>query len=132
VSVSHNVAEAIRDGKQRAMMSVDDAGDKVEQVETPLDENANTVAPPARRPPYKWPEFLIEDEWIYENIHSDGFDDLKAKHAEHCQSRKHFKKPLSRRQYWTRADRYADYHDSDKRRFKGACECPDCQTVTDT
>jgi hypothetical protein len=84
------------------------------------------------RKPYKWMEFLAEDAWIYENIHSNSFDDLRVDHNEQCQSKKHFKKVLVRNQYKTRADRYADYHTFPKRRVKGACECPDCQPVTDT
>lgn len=84
------------------------------------------------RPRYKWKEHLAEDAWIYENIHSNSLDDLKAEHNEQCQSSKHFGKLLSRRAYWARADRYAEYHGLPTRRFKGACKCPDCQPVTDT
>ena len=82
--------------------------------------------------PYKWKEFLAEDAWVYENIHANSFAELNVEHSKQCQSKKNFKKVLSRRAYWVRADRYADYHGLRKRRFKGACECPDCQTVTDT
>jgi hypothetical protein len=82
--------------------------------------------------PYKWMEFLAEDAWVYEIIHANSFAELKVEHRKQCQSKKNFKKVLSRRAYWERADRYADYHGLRKRRFKGACKCPDCQTVTDT
>ncbi len=82
--------------------------------------------------PYRWKEFLTEDSWIYENIHAKSFDDLRVEHSEKCQSQKHFKKVLSRRAYWDRADRFAKYHGLPKRRFKGRCCCRDCQTVTDS
>ncbi len=97
--------------------------------------NVNVTVDPAttqNREPYKWKEFLVEDAWIYGNIHTNSFDDFRVEHSQQCQSKKHFNKILSRRAYWDRVDRYADYHGLPKRRFKGACGCPDCQTVTDT
>jgi hypothetical protein len=97
-----------------------------------LDRIAALPAIPKTKEPYKWKDQLAEDHWIYENIHANSFNDLMVKHNEHCQSKKNFKKVLTRRAYWARSDRYADYHLLPKRRFKGACECPDCQTVTDT
>lgn len=81
---------------------------------------------------YKWPNDLAEDKWIYENIHSCSFDDLKVEHVTWCQSNGKNKKPLSRNRYKDKADRYGDHHDFPMRRFKGACKCPDCQPVTDT
>lgn len=87
---------------------------------------------PKELQPYKWKACLAEDHWIYENIHDNSFEELVVKHSEQCQSGKNFEKVLSRRAYWARVDRYADYHGLPKRRFKGACNCPACQTVTDT
>jgi hypothetical protein len=97
-----------------------------------LDGIAALPAIPKTKESYKWKDQLAEDHWIYENIHANSFDDLKVKHNEQCQSKKNFKKVLSRRAYWARGDRYADYHGLPKRRFKGACVCSDCQAVTDT
>jgi hypothetical protein len=82
--------------------------------------------------PYKWPDKLVEDQWIYENIHSFSFDGLRVEYVMWCQSKGKNKKPLSRNGYKDRAERYREYHHFSKRRFKGVCECPDCQPVSDT
>lgn len=109
--------------KPLADLKIDRAKNRKESVD-------KSVRTPLK--PYMWKDFLVEDEWIYENIHAHSLEDLVVKHDQQCQSKNHFKKILTRKAYWNRADRYAKYHGFTKRRFKGACECHDCQTVTDT
>lgn len=98
------------------------------------DDQGKAGSASAKKPqaPYPSPDNLSEDKWIFSNIHRHKFDDLRVEHIEWCQSRKKTQRSLSRNQYKTRSDRYAEYHDLPIRRFKGACKCPDCQPVTDT
>lgn len=94
--------------------------------------NIQNVDEPMRRAPYTPAGALAEDKWIFENIHSNKYEDLRVEHADRYQSGNKTKSGLSRNQFKTRADRYGDYHGLRDRRFKGYCNCDDCKGVSDT
>ena len=83
-------------------------------------------------PPYGWPRDLAEDAWIYQHIHNGSLSDLRVEHSMWCQSQEKNGGPYSRNTYKARVKRYSEYHHLPVRFFKKACNCPECQPVTDT
>ncbi|ELP30849.1 hypothetical protein [Rhodopirellula baltica] len=131
--LSANLRTRLENLSNQIEVDANPAGQQNGTTKTPSLPSDPAKSPESDRPkPYKYPEQLVEDQWIYEHIHSHSFPKLKILHDDRCQWSNFFKKSLSRNQYKTRAKNYAEFHGKPIRLFKGACNCPDCKRVTDT
>lgn len=79
--------------------------------------------------PYRWPNELAQDKWIYERIHKTSHDDLSVEYEIECQNRGWRCTVKSRNAFKNRSERYSEHHRLAVRNFSG--EGP-VSGVTDT